>query len=209
MGTKKGIQYILISLIIILAVITGKQYEERQRFQESIAEKIIRFHVIANSDSEEDQALKLKVRDAVGVHMGEILKAVDSREGCEAAIAEHMEEIRAAAEKVILEEGYNYAVAVSLADVEFPVKTYGSYTFPAGTYEALELTIGAGTGHNWWCVMYPNMCFSGSVYEVVDENAQESLKEVLTPEEYEAVFSEGDYEVRFKYLSFLNQFADE
>lgn len=189
----------------MLAGVLGLQYGRKQQLQESIAEKVLRFHVIANSDSSEDQALKLKVRDAVGEEMAQLLADADCREDSEIIITERLSEIEEIAKEVIVEEGYDYEVCAYIGDVEFPVKTYGDYTFPAGQYEALEVVIGEGAGKNWWCVMYPNMCFSGSVYEVVDEDAEAALKEVLSEEEYAEVFSEENYEVRFKYLSFLMQ----
>ena len=176
--------------------------------QREIAEKIIRFHVIANSDTKEDQALKLKVRDAVGGRMQQLLNGVNDRVECEKVLYENREVITETAEQVIEEEGYGYEVETVLREVNFPVKTYGDYTFPAGDYEALEVVIGAGSGHNWWCVMYPNMCFSGSVYEVVEEDAEESLKEVLSEEEYKEILETGNYRVQFKYLTFLNGLCD-
>ncbi len=201
---RKIMCYIMAGVGLFLLLLTGIQYERRQRLQREIAERILRFHVLANSDTEADQTLKLAVRDAVGEMMGQALCGTDSREACEAVIAEQMDAIIAAAEQVIAAEGYDYKIQAYLTDVDFPVKTYGDYTFPAGTYEALEVVIGAGAGKNWWCVMYPNMCFSGSVYEIVDEEAEASLRRVLSPEEYEAVLETGNYEVQFKYLTFLN-----
>lgn len=198
------IWYIVAGVGIFLFFLTGMQYIKRLRLQQEIADKIVRFHVLANSDTEADQNLKLAVRDAVGIKMGELLVGAGSREACETIINDQMGEIIITAEQVVADEGYDYGVQAFLADVDFPVKTYGDYTFPAGKYEALEVVIGEGEGRNWWCVMYPNMCFSGSVYEVVDEEAEESLQEVLSPEEYEAVLQSGDYEVQFRYLTFLN-----
>lgn len=201
---RKKIWYIIAGTGVFLLFLTGAQYAKRLRIQQEIADKILRFHVLANSDTEADQDLKLAVRDAVGEKMGVLLAGAKSRTECEKIITERMDEIVTTADQVIMEAGYDYSVQVFLSDVDFPVKTYGSYMFPAGTYEALEVIIGEGTGHNWWCVMYPNMCFSGSVYEVVDEDAQEALQEVLSPEEYEAVLQSGNYEIQFKYLDFLN-----
>lgn len=174
--------------------------------QQEIAGKILRFHVRANSDSEEDQNLKLKVRDAVGSLMGTKLEGVTDLEVCKAIVTENMSEIVAAAETIIVENGCDYPVEVYITEVDFPVKTYGDYTFPAGTYEALEVIIGSGAGQNWWCVMYPNMCFSGSVYEVVEEGAKESLEQTLTQDEYESLMEEKDYKLKCKYLTFLNKF---
>ena len=195
--------YILLGVNLTMFLLVGTQYMRHLRLQEGIAQKVLRFHVLANSDSREDQALKLAVRDAVGERMAELLGGVESRAECEQVVERHLEEIERTAEAVLAENGCSYEVHASLGETDFPAKTYGSYTFPAGTYEALNVVIGDGAGHNWWCVMYPNMCFSGSVYEVVDDAAGEALRQTLDEEEYRAVFSSGNYEVRFKYLSFL------
>lgn len=208
MNKRKVIWYILVAMSLSLTGLLGMQYMRKQQIQQGIAEKVLRFHVIANSDSPADQALKLKVRDAVGAKMGRILAAADSRGECEAIVTEHLADIEQIAEKVIGEEGYDYQVSAVVGEVSFPVKTYGNYTFPAGTYEALEVVIGEGVGQNWWCVMYPNMCFSGSVYEVVDADAKEALEEVLSEAEYAEVFSSGDYEIKFRYLTFLNELTE-
>lgn len=205
---KKRIVYILWFVVCGAVLLLGGEYIRRQRMQREIAEKIIRFHVIANSDTKEDQALKLKVRDAVGGRMQQLLNGVNDRVECEKVLYENREVITETAEQVIEEEGYEYEVETVLREVNFPVKTYGDYTFPAGDYEALEVVIGAGSGHNWWCVMYPNMCFSGSVYEVVEEDAEESLKEVLSEEEYKEILETGNYRVQFKYFTFLNGLCD-
>lgn len=204
MNYKKVLWYILAGMGILMAGFTGYQYKQRQDLQKCIADKVLRFHVIANSDENEDQELKLAVRDAVGAKMEEKLQGAFDKAECEKIVTASMEEIIETAQNVIADAGYEYEVDAFLAETEFPVKTYGEYTFPAGEYEALEVVIGSGSGHNWWCVMYPNMCFSGSVYEIVEDQAGESLKEVLSAEEYEEVLSSGNYEVRFKYLTFLN-----
>ncbi len=204
MKYRKSVLYVCFGAAVLLASVLGVQYGKQVRLQQEIAEKILRFHVRANSDSEEDQQLKLEVRDAVGALLGERMKAASDRSACEDVIRTSMDEVVETAERVIEAEGCDYNVTAQLAMVDFPVKTYGDYTFPAGTYEALEIVIGEGEGHNWWCVMYPNMCFSDSVYEVVDEDAKESLRKVLTEEEYREVFTEGDYQVRFRYLPFLD-----
>lgn len=205
MRKGKVVWYILVGMNLILLLLLGLQYGRNLRMQEDIAGKVLRFHVLANSDSREDQALKLAVRDAVGAEMAEVLAGAGDREACEKIINANLNRIKATAERVVEEWGLDYEVEAALEEVDFPVKTYGDYTFPAGKYEALRVVIGEGEGHNWWCVMYPNMCFSGSVYEVVDEEAEEKLREVLDEEEYETVLSSGDYEVRLKCLDFLRE----
>ena len=206
--SKKDSLYITLFFLFSIACIAGLRYEQRLEMQKGIAEKIIRFHVIANSDTKADQNLKLAVRDAVGIKMSGLLKDAADRSRSEAVIRKNMEDMKQTAEKVIAERGY-YDVDICLTDTDFPVKTYGAYTFPAGNYEALEIVIGAGKGHNWWCVMYPNMCFSDTMYEVIDEDARSSLKRVLSEDEYQQVLASGDYQVKFKSFEILKGLYDE
>lgn len=182
---------------MIVVAVTGYQRYQQREMAEEIAGKIIRFHILANSDSEEDQQLKLKVRDAIGSFMQPKLVEVTEIEESRQIVMENLSAIEEQAEKVISEEGYTYTVSARLANTDFPEKTYGPYTFQAGNYEALEVTIGNGEGHNWWCVMYPNLCFFNSTYEVVDEEAEKSLERVLTPEEYKSLMEDKNYQVKF------------
>lgn len=195
---RKRIKIIAAAVLVAGAALTHMTAESRaENLQPEIAKKILRFHIRANSDEELDQELKLEVRDAIGNLLGEKLNGVSNLEESKAVVTENMPQIIETAEEVIAAEGYAYTVDACLTTTSFPEKTYGDYTFPAGEYEALEVEIGEGAGHNWWCVLYPNMCFRGSVYEVVEEDAGEELREVLTQEEYDAVFTDGNYEVRF------------
>lgn len=199
---QEGKRKIAIYMVCILAALALLNLVRRapDPFQEGIADKILRFHILANSDSREDQAVKKRVRDEVGRMMAPLLDDAADLQETQEIVALHMEEIVRTAEETLAAEGYSYGASARLAQVEFPVKTYGSYTFPAGEYEALEITLGEGKGHNWWCVLYPNMCFQGTVYEVVEDGADEALREVLTPEEYADVFNSKNYEIRFRFL---------
>lgn len=189
---KKGI------ILMIAAVLLGVGWQYRQQHMtEEIAGKIIRFHVRANSDTQADQKLKLKVRDAVGAYMQPRLSGISDIEVSRQTVKKNLAGIENTALEVIESEGYTYDVSASLTVTDFPEKTYGDYTFPAGSYEALEVVIGEGGGHNWWCVMYPNLCFFNSVYQVVDEEAEKSLKKALTQEEYKSLMEEKNYKVTF------------
>ncbi len=200
---KEGIEsmkrWMRTGLLLAAAVLAccGMIQYRQQRMTAEIAQKVIRFHVRANSDAQEDQNLKLKVRDAIGAYMQPKLSGICDIEDSRRVIQEYLPQIRETAEDVVAQEGYTYDVEASLAVTDFPQKTYGDYTFPAGRYEALEVVIGAGGGHNWWCVMYPNLCFFNSAYEVVDDQAKESLQRALTPEEYESLMEGKDYKIRF------------
>lgn len=180
---KKGIFF----LLLFLAVMPMIHMYREQRMQKEIAEKILRFHVIANSDSREDQELKLKVRDAVGLYMKDQMKEVTNRKEAEETANANLKKIEKVAEDVIAKEGRSYTVNAFIGPVDFPVKTYGAYSFPAGTYEAVEVVIGEGAGKNWWCVMYPTLCFVDSTYQIVPGESKEKLKNCLTEEEYNSL----------------------
>ena len=198
---KHTIFYILAGAIIFLYIWTmvlGNDF-----LQPSIASKILRFHVIANSDSECDQAVKEEVRDAVGTYLQPLLEEAESLEETKQIVGKNIRAIENISRETLLANGYDYAVTARITTTDFPEKTYGSYTFPKGEYEALQIIIGEGEGQNWWCVLYPNMCFRGSVYEVVEEEAGEALREVLSPWEYADVFDSGKIEIRFKFLEFF------
>lgn len=172
----------------------------KQQTVEAISSKVLRFHVIAESDDADDQRRKLLVRDAVGEWMELKLENAENRAECEQIIEENKDQIKRIAEEVLAQDGAAESVQVRLADVEFPDKEYGDYEFPAGTYRALQVIIGAGEGHNWWCVLYPNLCFSAEGYDVTGDGAKENLEQVLSPKEYQVILKERKYKLGFKYI---------
>jgi len=161
---------------------------EAAGIQQGIAAQILRFHVIANSDSTTDQALKLKVRDAVVEYMEMLLKDTGDIGETKSRVQAHMEEIEECAANVIRAEGYTYPARAELTECYFPRKSYGDCTFPAGRYQALRLCIGKAEGKNWWCVLFPNLCFIDSIHAVLPKEQKQQLKNVLTEEEYESLF---------------------
>lgn len=165
---------------------------EAAGIQQGIAAEILRFHVIANSDSEADQALKLKVRDAVVEYMEVLLEDTQEIGETKSRVRAHMEEIEERAAEVIQAEGCTYPVRAELTECYFPRKSYGDCTFPAGRYQALRLCIGRAEGKNWWCVLFPNLCFIDSVHAVLPGEQKQKLKNVLTEEEYESLFDWKD-----------------
>lgn len=196
------ILFLICTLILMAGCYSfAVNYTERQTV-EAISAKVLRFHVIAKSDSENDQRRKLLVRDAVGKWMNLKLSNAKNKAESEQIIEEHKEQIKALAEQVLAEDGEAESVQVRLADVEFPDKVYGDYEFPAGTYRALQIVIGEGEGHNWWCVLYPNLCFSAEGYDVTGDGAKEELSKVLSPSEYEKILKEHNYKLGFKYFKF-------
>lgn len=127
--------------------------------QRELSCEVFRLHIIANSDSAEDQTLKFKVRDALLAQSAQWAND-GSRDQMEQQVGAHLNEIEELCESVLRESGYDYSVSAVIEDREFPTKTYGDVSLPAGTYRALDVTIGAGEGHNWWCVLYPPLCLS-------------------------------------------------
>lgn len=130
--------------------------------QNRLADKVVRLHVLANSDSEEDQALKLRVRDVVLERATDILEQSADRREAESRLRGQLLELERIAAAEIAAEGYDYPVAVNLEDTEFPTKEYDGFTLPAGEYLALRVIIGEGRGQNWWCVVFPPLCTAAS-----------------------------------------------
>lgn len=198
--TVNRVLFVVCTLLLLTGCYLFAANAVRARQVEAISDKVLRFHVIAKSDSENDQRRKLLVRDAVGAWMELKLQHAKDRADCEQIIDENMDQIRAVAEQTLEQDGEEEQVRVQLANVEFPDKVYGDYTFPAGTYRALQIIIGDGEGHNWWCVLYPNLCFSSEGYDVTGEKAKQELTQVLSATEYQTLLREHRYRLRFRFL---------
>ena len=196
------ILFLICTLILMAGCYSFAVNYTKQQTVEAISAKVLRFHVIAKSDSENDQRRKLLVRDAVGEWMNLKLSNAKDKADCERIIEENKDQIKALAEQVLAEDGEAESVQVRMADVEFPDKVYGDYEFPEGTYRALQIIIGEGEGRNWWCVLYPNLCFSAEGYDVTGDGAKEELSKVLSPSEYQTLLKEHKYKLGFKYLKY-------
>lgn len=179
--------------------------EADQELQKSIAKNIIRLHVIANSDSDADQALKLAVRDEIITSLQEVLQNSNSREQAESLLLSQTPEIEKAAYRVLSRHHSNYNVKISLCDRYFPIKQYGDLTFPAGEYRALCVEIGEAKGRNWWCVLFPSLCFVDETTATVPDSSKEKLKNTLSEEEYEALQENTPPEIRFGLLDWFEK----
>ena len=160
--------------------------------QEGIAGKIFRLHVVANSDKEEDQELKLDVKKTVVDYLSRRLGSGADLEETREYVLENLPEIEQAALKTIEEQGKDYPISAVVEKTYFPDKTYGDCTFPAGEYEALNIRIGKGEGKNWWCVLYPSLCFIDDTWGIVSREKKEELREILTEEEFRAVLEDPE-----------------
>ena len=169
-----------------------------------ISNSVFRLHVIANSDSVEDQNLKYVVRDNVLKYMNEIAKNVTSKEEVIKLITEHKNDFYEIAIQTIRDEGYDYDVNINIGNFEFPTKTYGDISLPAGYYDALRIEIGTASGKNWWCVMFPPLCFVDVTSGIVDNESKELMQENLTDEEYSIISSDNtEFKLKFKFIELL------
>lgn len=187
---------ILIGLIIIITLVIGGEVKNIEACTYDYKEKLIRFHVIANSDTEEDQELKLKVRDAVVSYLQPKLENSSSIEESEKIIKSEYNNLKKISNDIIDKNGYNYNIEIGLKYSNFPAKQYSSVVLPAGKYKALKIIIGEGKGKNWWCVMFPPLCFVDDENGVIDEKTDEKLKEILSPKEYELIMAKNKSEVK-------------
>lgn len=161
--------------------------------QQGIAQEVLRFHVLANSDSAMDQEIKLEVRDAVLAWLWEEEQKAPELSGKEAEkafVSSHLKELETRANEVLKSRGAAYEAQAVIRRCYFPDRTYGTCTFPAGWYEAVRLELGKAEGHNWWCVLYPRLCFTDCLHAVVEEKEMQQLSSVLTEEEYERLLHE-------------------
>ena len=181
-NSKIGIIIILSLLLILYTIICAFSYVEA--VSTDISESVFRLHVIANSNSDEDQNLKYKVRDSLLNYMNNICNKCDSKEEAIKLVSEHQENFKKVALETIKNEGYSYNVNIEIGNFEFPTKQYGDISLPAGFYDALKVEIGKAEGRNWWCVMFPSLCFIDVSSGIVPEESKEELQNVLSDEEF-------------------------
>jgi stage II sporulation protein R len=204
----KKIFCFFLCIVVVLVGALEISNVKAQAAENDISNKIIRFHVIANSDSINDQAVKLKVRDDVLSYLSPKLKKSGSLAESREILNKNSGQIKKIAEAQLRKSGYNYSVKTELSNENFPIKTYGNITLPQGKYQAYRIIIGSGKGQNWWCVMFPPLCFvditTGSISY---KQTQKEMMKVLTPEEYSLVDNQnvGNIKIKFKFLEIFNK----
>ena len=192
----------LIDIISIMSIYIKNEADKIDNVSESYKEKLIRFHVIANSDTEEDQELKLKVRDEIISYLQPKLENSSSIEESEKIITSEYDNLQSISRETIIDNGYEYDVKVGIEYSNFPTKQYSNVILPAGEYKALKVVIGEGKGKNWWCVMFPPLCFVDEENGVIDKSTDEKLQSVLDEEEYNLITTKNKEEgnvVKFKF----------
>lgn len=198
---------LLIFLLFIYIFVSAVSYT--QAVCRDISDNVFRLHVIANSDSDEDQHLKLLVRDKILEYMSSISNDVSSKEDLLPILNENLPILEDIAKQTILENGYSYDVSVEIGNFSFPTKNYGDITLPPGYYDALRVKIGSASGKNWWCVMFPPLCFVDVTTGIVPEESKNVMRENLSEEEYDLISnnSGSDTQIKFKIVEVLQNFS--
>lgn len=195
---RKQMVCMILALLLALCVTAGLLFETRtKQVQQNLAEEVFRFHVLANSDSEKDQRQKLVVKERVISYMKAELPDAKSVEETKRWAGLHLDEIEAVAEEVLRAEDCEHSVRVEVTNCYFPDKTYGDVTFPKGYYDALRIEIGEAEGQNWWCVLYPNLCFVDATHAVVSRKGKQELKAVLDEDAYEMVTATSKFKIKW------------
>ena len=203
-NSKVKMVIILSFLLFLYTTICAFSYA--QNISTDISNSVFRLHVIANSDSKEDQNLKYKVRDTLLRHMKELCCDCKNKDEAIKIVKEHLEEFKQIALQTIKDNGYSYNININIGNFEFPTKEYGDISLPAGFYDALKVEIGEAKGQNWWCVMFPPLCFIDVTSGMVPEESKKQLENDLSEEEFALVSEDSDIKIQFKFkiLEFFN-----
>lgn len=175
----KYIQRIVFAAVGIIFLLAAVQNRISAGVQENLKNKILRFHVRANSDSRQDQREKLLVRDAVIGYVSPLMEEAETKEEAVNILRKKKEGIQKTAEQVLKDQGNPQQVTVSFTTEVFPEKEYGDYVFPEGIYDAVRVDLGEAAGHNWWCVMFPDLCITKNEKQKINKKAEEKMKELL------------------------------
>ena len=211
---KKKLNFIFILTILVFIYIALLSFNYSKAISSNLSESVFRLHIIANSDSSADQELKLKVRDKIIEYMNTLTSNSSDKKDVISIVNNHLDSFKEIALNTIKENGYNYDVNIEIGNFHFPTKSYGDISFPASNYDALKIEIGDAIGQNWWCVLFPPLCFVNSSTGVVPDDSKNTLKENINSESYE-IISEGnnsndntsDIKIKFKIIEFFNNFS--
>ena len=197
---------LIVFLLFIYVFICAQNYVSA--VSNNLSDAVFRLHVLANSDSAEDQALKLKVRDSLLNYMNDICSNCTTKEEAISLANENKKNFQQIAEQTISENGYNYPVKINIDNFYFPTKNYGDITLPAGFYDALRVEIGEAKGKIWWCVMFPSLCFIDVSSGIVDDSAKENLEKNLEEESYSIISDKNNSEIKLKF-KLIELFAEK
>ena len=196
-NSKIKMIFILSILLFLYTTICAISYA--QSVSSDISESVFRLHVIANSNSTEDQNLKYTIRDNLLEYMNEICKTCYSKQEAINIVKQNQHKFKEIAINTINEQGYSYNVNIEIGNFEFPTKTYGDISLPAGFYDALKVEIGEAKGQNWWCVIFPPLCFVDISSGIVPEESKEEMENSMSEEEFALISDQKDTTIKFKF----------
>ena len=196
----KNLKRYLIITLLLLIYILFYSFSYANNIMSDLSNSVFRLHVIANSNSREDQNLKYLVRDGLIEYMNTFSSQINSKEEAISIANQHIDDFYDIAKKVVQENGFSYDIKISIGNFPFPTKNYGDISLPAGFYDALKVEIGEAKGQNWWCVMFPPLCFIDVSSGVVPDESKEVLKDSMDEEEFALVSeSNENSEINFKF----------
>ena len=202
----KGFKKFSTIFILLLIYLFFYVFSYASNVSNNLETNIFRLHILANSDSLEDQSLKLKVRDNIISYLEKKCDNCKSKRDFIEVINSNLDNLKLIAQNTILEYGFNYPVEIEIGNFYFPTKHYGNISLPAGYYDGLKIKIGNAEGQNWWCSLFPPLCFTDVSSGIIDEEAEENLKENISEEEFSIVSSSnGIYKLKFRLIEFLNE----
>lgn len=195
---KRIIKYCTILSFLLFIFVFVSIHSYASTISSNLSDNFFRLHIIANSNSAKDQSLKLLVRNAILEHLKSQNYSDCTKDEVIAFVSQNLKEYKEVAEKTIERAGYNYPVKVSITNTFFPTKEYGNISLPSGFYDALKIEIGNASGENWWCSLFPPLCFVDISSGIIDEESQNSLKENLSEEEY-AIITQNNQSIKLKF----------
>lgn len=195
---KRIIKYCTILSFLLFIFVFVSIHSYASTISSNLSDNFFRLHIIANSNSAKDQSLKLLVRNAILEHLKSQNYSDCTKDEVIAFVSQNLKEYKEVAEKTIESAGYNYPVKVSITNTFFPTKEYGNISLPSGFYDALKIEIGNASGENWWCSLFPPLCFVDISSGIIDEESQNSLKENLSEEEY-AIITQNNQSIKLKF----------
>ena len=196
---KTKFKKIILLTFLLFAYVFLSAQSYATAISNNLSTAVFRLHVLANSNSEEDQNLKLKVRDSLLNYMNGLCSNCSTKQEAISIANEHKDDFQKIAEQTIKQNGYDYTAKINIDNFYFPTKNYGDISLPAGYYDALRVEIGEAKGKNWWCVMFPSLCFIDVSSGVVDDNAKENLQDNLQKESYDIISDSKKPDIKLKF----------
>lgn len=202
----KKIKYFCILSILLFSLVFITISSYAISVSTDLSNNFFRLHILANSDSEEDQALKLKVRDNIIEYMETLTYDGLSKEEVVTLTQNHLDDFKKIAEETIKKEGFDYKASLKIDNFYFPTKVYGNISLPAGYYDGLKIEIGEAKGQNWWCSLFPPLCFVDISSGVIDEEAEKNLKNNLSEEDFAIITSDSEtVKLKFKIVEMFSK----